>query len=387
MKRLRINWILPRTGMSGGVKANRLSAEAMVRRGHTVSLAYVAKGRPWPRPWQPRCLARRVWRAARMMGRQRHHLESSSANLIPVHRIPIRPHDVPDADVTIATWWATREWIEGWPSSKGVKAYFIRGYEVWVKDPERVRATYRLPGLKLVISYWLQRLMAEEFNDPNTMLVPDAADWGQFDSKPRDKADVPTIGFVYSGHPIKDAGTGMKALRLVRRQLPKLRILAFGAGPILRESNPPPDVEFHLRPPQNSIADLYRRADCWLISSTSEGFGMPGIEAAACRCPVVSTRCGGPEDYVRDGVSGYLVPVGDHEAMAEAIVKVITLGSASWKAMSEASYATARQFDWDRSAEILEAALLKAVDCRDSGSAPPESTPTDQRCTGRFTQH
>ena len=41
IKPLIINWINPRPGMAGGVKSNRLIAEAMVRRGHQVNILYV----------------------------------------------------------------------------------------------------------------------------------------------------------------------------------------------------------------------------------------------------------------------------------------------------------------------------------------------------------
>jgi len=359
--RLRINWILPRVGVKGGVKSNRLIAEAMVRRGHEVNIAYVAKPRPWPRPWRVRRFARRLNASLRTMGRQRHHLERSSARLIPVHRDRIEPDDVPDADVTIATWWQTREWIEPWPASKGVKAYFIRHYEIHGGEPERVRATYRLPGLKLVIARWLQRLMAEEFNDPNAVLVPNGVDWTQFGAEPRGRGDPPTVGLVYSPKAFKAMDTAMHTLRLARQRMPELRILVFGSFPIARRFQPPEGIEFHLRPPQERLPELYSRADCWLLPSRSEGFGMPGLEAAACRCPVVATRCGGPEDYVEPGVNGHLVDVDDTKAMAEAIVEVLSQPEADWRQMSEASHAIARRFDWDRSAQILEKALLNAV--------------------------
>ena len=40
-KVITINWISPRPGLAGGVKSNRLIAEAMVRRGHRVNIVYV----------------------------------------------------------------------------------------------------------------------------------------------------------------------------------------------------------------------------------------------------------------------------------------------------------------------------------------------------------
>src|SRR5690606_20542321 len=116
----------------------------------------------------------------------------------------------------------------------------------------------------------------------------------------------------------------------------------------------PPDAEFRFRPPQGEIASIYRSCDCWVVPSRAEGFAMPGIEAAACRCPVVATLCGGPEDYIDDGGSGFLVPVEDPPAMADAIARVLTCSADAWSAMSERSYANARRFDWDVSAELLE---------------------------------
>ncbi len=96
---------------------------------------------------------------------------------------------------------------------------------------------------------------------------------------------------------------------------------------------------------------------------------MPGLEAAACHCPIVSTRCGGSEDYVEDGESGRPVPVGDVEAMADAILEVLDLSDSDWGRMSEASYSIAQRFDWDRSAEILEDALLRGI-LRTGAAAP-----------------
>jgi glycosyltransferase involved in cell wall biosynthesis len=47
------------------------------------------------------------------------------------------------------------------------------------------------------------------------------------------------------------------------------------------------------------------------------------VEALAMETPVVSTRCGGPEEVLVDGDTGFLVPVKDPPALADAIVKVL----------------------------------------------------------------
>ncbi|MBB5830904.1 glycosyltransferase family 4 protein [Brachybacterium aquaticum] len=66
--------------------------------------------------------------------------------------------------------------------------------------------------------------------------------------------------------------------------------------------------------------DVYSGADIVLMTSLSEGFGYPLLEAAYHRLPTVTYDYEfGPRDVVEDGQSGYIVPVGDVDALAERL--------------------------------------------------------------------
>ncbi|MFN9546471.1 MAG: glycosyltransferase family 4 protein [Cyanobacteriota bacterium] len=71
----------------------------------------------------------------------------------------------------------------------------------------------------------------------------------------------------------------------------------------------------HMSPEE--LAPLLQTFDVFAIPSHQEGLCIAALEAMACGVPVVSTRCGGPEDYVQPGVTGELV---DKSANAFALI-------------------------------------------------------------------
>lgn len=75
--------------------------------------------------------------------------------------------------------------------------------------------------------------------------------------------------------------------------------------------------------PGKAIADSLHASDCFVLPSQSETFGVVYVEALACGVPVIATRCGGPEAFI-DQRNGILIPVGDKDALVEAMIDMRT---------------------------------------------------------------
>lgn len=75
---------------------------------------------------------------------------------------------------------------------------------------------------------------------------------------------------------------------------------------------------------QESIASLLNCADLVLQPSATESFGLSILEAMSTGVPVISTRCGGPEEVVLDGESGYLSAVGDVDGMSADAIRLLS---------------------------------------------------------------
>src|SRR5476649_2121983 len=74
---------------------------------------------------------------------------------------------------------------------------------------------------------------------------------------------------------------------------------------------------------QDAIEEILSVSDLFLMPSESESFGLAALEAMACKVPVISTNAGGLPELNLEGVTGFLIDVGDVEGMAEKAVYVL----------------------------------------------------------------
>ncbi len=82
-------------------------------------------------------------------------------------------------------------------------------------------------------------------------------------------------------------------------------------------------VSFVSHVPLEQMSSYYRSADICVVPSLYENAPYTVLEAQSCGKPVVGTSAGGSKEYIKDGVSGLVVPVSNAQALADAIVKLV----------------------------------------------------------------
>ncbi len=85
---------------------------------------------------------------------------------------------------------------------------------------------------------------------------------------------------------------------------------------------------------RDDMAALMNAADALVLSSVIEGLPMVLLEAAASGLVAVSTDAGGAREAIAEGQTGYVVPVGDVEALSDAMALVGSLDAAKRERMS-----------------------------------------------------
>ena len=337
--------------VSGGVRALIEHANGLARRGHRV-LVLVA------RPSNPSFpLDERV------------ELRQSTVRRSVLGELLWLMREIPrTADAVVANFYLTSYPVALATRPRGLDGYyFVQDYEPWFfsstsnrKSPglQRVLAglSYRLPLKQIVVSAWLRNQLPGEAAQ-RLPIVNEGVDTSTFAPVPAQKGNDParTIMTIARSAPRKGLKDFEQAMCIVDKTVPGSRLLLVTQERGLMIDAPMPAEIVH---PANDteLAGCYNRADVFVFSSLREGFGMPPLEAMACGTPVVTTDCGGVLDYAEDGVNCLVVPVGDPQAMARAVQRVLTDESLA-KRLSEAGIETARRYTWDAMVDRMESIL------------------------------
>ena len=355
---MRITFVVASVDYSGGFRVIATYAKMLHERGHSVCVVVPPRRKSSLKDYY-RALRNGLPISEKSDG---HHLSGTSVPVCILDRFrPVEENDVPDADIVFATWWLTVDWVMSLSPSKGVKAHLVQDYELYGMPKEIIDHQLVQPTAKIAVSRWLAEILIQKLNQKNVALVPNSVDLDQFYSQVRNKQKVPTVGFLYSPMHSKGCDIALKAIDIASKYLPELRVICFGRIAPANSFDMPKNASFYLKPTQSELRIFYSQCDAWLFPTRAEGFGLPILEAMACRTPVIATPAGAAPELIAQG-GGRLVPMEEAAAMAAAIVDIAGLPNAEWQELSGAAYRTATSYTWSDAVELLESTLQKIME-------------------------
>jgi len=275
------------------------------------------------------------------------------------------------------------------------------------QSPAEIEGEYRINGERQVM-HDVERIVAATqaevgqlqllYNVPREKIsiIPPGVDIGRFYPIPVDEAKE-VIGegkcprlllFVGRIEPLKGIDTLIRALANLR-QNGAMEHECYSLAIIGGEPDAPPEdmsaemarlktlcrelglddlVVFLGKRSQDTLPYYYSASEILIMPSHYESFGMVALEAMACGTPVVASQVGGLAFLVQDGITGYVVPGGDAEALAKTLEKLMK-DPALRERLGKQAAEYASFYSWDKIAvrvkTVYEEILEEKGKCKD----------------------
>jgi glycosyltransferase involved in cell wall biosynthesis len=223
------------------------------------------------------------------------------------------------------------------------------------------RIIYRLPIHKFSVSIWLKEHLEKKYS-VETVWVPNGTIMNQFYSlsppswsPPSETFDVLCLGRSADWKGLPDLYV---ACRILMKEGCNLRLIIVSHDSL----DLPADIPIKIMRPKNDveIGRIYRSCSVFAFSSWIEGFGLPPLEAMANGAPVVTTNCGGVNDFALNEFNCLMVEPRNPSLLANALLRVKNDKSLS-RLIASNGLITARRFTMDRSIKLLEREMKKYI--------------------------
>jgi glycosyltransferase involved in cell wall biosynthesis len=155
-------------------------------------------------------------------------------------------------------------------------------------------------------------------------------------------------------HPYKGLEHLIRAMSIVAKSQPGVVLYIMGRGPsgpdlkkLVSDLRLEKTVRFVETPvPNTQMPPVYSSCNVYVQPSVVEPYGIAVLEAMGCGRPVICSRVGGMTDTVDEGVTGFLVPPANAEALAEKILLLARDGKMRTVMSESAGKRVEGEFDW-----------------------------------------
>jgi N-acetyl-alpha-D-glucosaminyl L-malate synthase BshA len=209
------------------------------------------------------------------------------------------------------------------------------------------------------VSQWLKDETATHFaTDKHIDVIPNFVDPHRF--RPHESEFCHAFGergdklmlHVSNFRPVKRIMDVIEVFEKVSRVVPS-RLVMVGDGPdrsraeaYCRDRGLRKRVYFLGNVP--NLEEVVGASDLFILPSESESFGMAALEAMASAVPVIATRTGGLPEVVIEGETGFLLPVGDVDGMAQRAIEILANDALAEKMGRRAREVAIERFDESR---------------------------------------
>ncbi len=367
---MKIAFILPGIESSGGVRCIGLVGKRLRDRGHAVRLLY-RKPRRTLRDW------------ARVIQRQMFY--PSAPDWIRQFDGPVQAfedlsqiHFDPD-EILVAVGMAECARLDCVSSLSNPKVQYLHGSTPLA--PQLVERALSLRYPKIVVASYLKELVESRGHGEDVVaVIHNGIDLRDYFCSAQE-SERNGVGTIYSSHPVKGPETIFSALNQLAGVKPATPIRVFSTE---RRPKQIRSGSYWRHPTLERAREIYSKSLVWIVASRSEGFSIPVLEAMACGCVVVSTDCGGPKDLIEDGVNGFLVPVGDADAIVSRVRSLLD-NMTLRKQMQRRALEAAKRFTWDKCVDELENTFHLIASSEETGrtAATLAATGVDEPCSTR----
>lgn len=163
-----------------------------------------------------------------------------------------------------------------------------------------------------------------------------------------------TIGYVSRIERGKGWDTFLNAIKILKDRDVKVKVLLVGGGtqePLLNKQMQQLellDIKRLGRQPYTELPEIYDKIDLFVFpTKLVESLGLVGLEAMASSTPIVGSRIGGLQDYIKEGVNGFFFKPGDEEDLANKIESYLKLSISEKQIFMKAAYQTASEYESD----------------------------------------
>lgn len=194
----------------------------------------------------------------------------------------------------------------------------------------------------------------ERYFEADWTIIPNGIDVGLFNPHapppPGMRPDVPAVLFLGRFDPRNGLTTLIESFKRVRGKNREAQLVVVGDGPLrkhyFRAAGDDPDITF-VGSVLKGRPSYYAHAAMYACPTTKASFGITLLESMACETPVVCSDILGFRDVVKDGREALMVPCGDRDALADAMVLLLDDESLRVR-LGKTGRIEAEQYAWPR---------------------------------------